>query len=439
MPSVKPRNVLILGAAGRDFHNFNVFYRGRKEYNVCAFTAAQIPDISGRKYPKELAGKLYPNGIPIYPEEKLPEIIRKFRADDVVFSYSDVSHEHVMHLASIAIANGANFALLGSDQTMLKSTKPVIAVCAVRTGSGKSQTTRWIANYLRDNGKRVVVVRHAMPYGDLRRQVVQRFETYWDLERQHCTIEEREEYEPHIALGIVVYAGVDYEKILRSAEKEGDVILWDGGNNDLPFFKPDLHIVVADPHRASHVMKYHPGEANVRMADLVIINKVDSAHRGEVDLLRKNIRIANKRAKILLARSPIDVEMPDIIKGKNVIVIEDGPTITHGGMQFGAGTIAARKYKCRIIDAERYAIGSLRETYKKYPHLQKILPAMGYGKRQTEELEKTIDKAKCDAVIIGTPVDLRKIIRISKPTTRIFYSLQPLKPKDLEKELARFI
>lgn len=436
---MKPRNVLILGAAGRDFHNFNVFYRGRKEYNVCAFTAAQIPDISGRKYPKELAGKLYPNGIPIYPEEKLPEIIRKFRADDVVFSYSDVSHEHVMHLASIAIANGANFALLGSDQTMLKSTKPVIAVCAVRTGSGKSQTTRWIANYLRDNGKRVVVVRHAMPYGDLRRQVVQRFETYWDLERQHCTIEEREEYEPHIALGIVVYAGVDYEKILRSAEKEGDVILWDGGNNDLPFFKPDLHIVVADPHRASHVMKYHPGEANVRMADLVIINKVDSAHRGEVDLLRKNIRIANKRAKILLARSPIDVEMPDIIKGKNVIVIEDGPTITHGGMQFGAGTIAARKYKCRIIDAERYAIGSLRETYKKYPHLQKILPAMGYGKRQTEELEKTIDKAKCDAVIIGTPVDLRKIIRISKPTTRIFYSLQPLKPKDLEKELARFI
>ncbi len=436
---MKPRNVLILGAAGRDFHNFNVFYRGRKEYNVVAFTATQIPDIAGRRYPKELSGKLYPNGIPIYPEERLPELIKKFRIDDVVFCYSDVSHEHVMHLGSIAVANGANFVLLGSEQTMLKSTKPVIAVCAVRTGSGKSQTTRWIANYLRDKGKRIVVVRHAMPYGDLRKQIVQRFETYWDLERQHCTIEEREECEPHIALGIVVYAGVDYEKILRHAEREADVIVWDGGNNDLPFFRPDLHIVVADPHRASHVMKYHPGEANARMADLVIINKVDSAHSGEIDLLKKNIRMANEKAEILLAKSPIDVEMPDIIKGRNVLVIEDGPTLTHGNMQFGAGTIAARKYMCRIIDAKKYAVGSIRETYKKYPHLQKILPAMGYDRKQVKELGQTINRARCDAVIIGTPVDLRKIIRISKPSTRIYYNLQPLQPKVLEKALDRFV
>lgn len=418
------KRVIIMGAAGRDFHNFNMAYRDNPKYEVIAFTATQIPGISGRKYPRELAGKLYPKGIPIYSEEKLSWLIKKFKVDEVVFAYSDVTHEYVMHKASIALANGADFVLLGPDSTMLHSSKPVISVCAVRTGSGKSQVSRKIAKILKSKGKRVVVIRHPMPYGDLKKQAVQRFATYKDLDKNKCTIEEREEYEPHINSGIVVYAGVDYEKILRRAEKEADAIIWDGGNNDFSFIESDLYIVVADPHRAGHELLYHPGETNLRMADVVIINKIDSAEKEDIKKVIINTKSVNPKAEIILAKSVVTVDYPSLIKGKSVLVVEDGPTLTHGGMPYGAGTVAAKKYGCRIVDARKYAVGSIKDLYKKYAHLKKELPAMGYSTKQAEELAKTINAAKCDAVIDATPVTLPKIIKINKPVVQVDYELQ---------------
>lgn len=418
------KRVIIMGAAGRDFHNFNTVYRNNPDYKVVAFTAAQIPGIEEKKYPKELAGRLYPKGVPIHKESELPQLIKKFSVDEVVFAYSDVSHEYVMHKASLVLANGASFILLGMQATMLKSKKPVISVCAVRTGSGKSQTTRKIAKILKSRGKRIVVIRHPMPYGDLAKQAVQRFATYKDLDRHKCTIEEREEYEPHISNGIVVYAGVDYEKILRAAEKEADVILFDGGNNDFSFIKSDLYIVVADPHRAGHELSYHPGEANLRMADVVVINKIDSAKKEDIKKVIANTKSVNPKAKIILAKSVVTVDKPELIKGKSVLVVEDGPTLTHGGMPYGAGTVAAKKYGCRIIDARKYAVGSIKDMYKRYPHLTNELPAMGYSRKQIKELGKTINAAKCDAVIDATPIVLPKIMKISKLVVQVDYELQ---------------
>ncbi len=432
------KRVIIMGAAGRDFHDFNTAFRGNPYYKVVAFTAAQIPGISGRRYPKELAGRLYPKGIPIYPEEQLPELIKRFSVDKVVFAYSDVSHEEVMHKASAVLACGADFLLLGPKATMLKSRKPVISVTAVRTGSGKSQTTRKIALMLKKKGRKVVVIRHPMPYGDLKKQAVQRFATYSDLTRNKATIEEREEYEPHINSGIVVYAGVDYERILRSAEREADVIIWDGGNNDFSFIRSDLYIVVADPHRAGHELKYHPGETNLRMADVVIVNKMDSANTDSINTVVKNAKSANPKAKIILAKSVVTVDKPELIKGKSVLVVEDGPTLTHGGMPYGAGTVAALKYDCRIIDARKYAVGSIKSIYKKYTHLSKELPAMGYSKEQVRELEKTINAAKCDAVIDATPVTLPKLIKINKPVVQVDYELQEVGRPNLKDILKRF-
>ena len=420
-----PRKVVILGAAGRDFHNFNMIYRDNPAFSVVCFTATQIPNIAGRIYPPELAGKLYPKGIPIEPESKLKEIIETKKVDEVVFSYSDVSHEQVMHLASIVIASGPDFRLLGAGSTMLKSKKPVITICAVRTGGGKSQTTRRVAKVLKDMGKRVVVVRHPMPYGDLTKQICQRFATLDDLVKHECTIEEREEYEPHILNGIVVYAGVDYEVILRAAEKEADFVIWDGGNNDLPFYKPDLNIVVMDPLRAGHELKYHPGEANVRMADVLVINKVDTAKPEMVELVKQNAREMNPNAKIIEAESPIDVEDGERIRGKKVLVIEDGPTVTHGGMGFGAGYLAATKFgAAEIIDPRPYAVGSIKTTFTKYPHLKGILPAMGYSRQQISELEETINSAPCDIVIEGTPVRLESVLKIQKEIAHVNYSLR---------------
>jgi predicted GTPase len=432
--------VIIMGAAGRDFHNFNVYFRNNAAYEVVAFTATQIPGIEGRLYPPELAGSNYPKGIPIYPEAELPRLIKENGIDQVVFAYSDVSHEYVMHKASIALASGADFRLMGPKTTMLKAKVPVVSVGAVRTGSGKSQTSRQVAKILKNKGLRVVVIRHPMPYGDLRKQICQRFASYEDLDKYECTIEEREEYEPHIDNGIIVYAGVDYEKILREAEKESDVIVWDGGNNDLPFYTPDLHIVVADPHRAGHEVAYHPGEANLRMANVVIINKVDTADPQNVKQVKANIRMANPNAIILDAASPITVDKPELIKGKRVLVIEDGPTLTHGNMPYGAATIIAKRLgPSEIIDPKPYAVGSIKDTYKKYTHLGAILPALGYGEKQIAELKETIDHTPCDVIIIGTPIDLRRVMTINKPTVRVKYELQVLGSVSLEQILERFL
>ncbi|HII60857.1 cyclic 2,3-diphosphoglycerate synthase [Pyrococcus horikoshii] len=438
MAEKRRKRVVILGAAGRDFHNFNVFFRNNPEYEVVAFTATQIPDIEGRIYPPELAGELYPNGIPILPEDDLEKIIKEKDVDIVVFAYSDVSHEHVMHLASRAHSAGADFWLLGPKSTMIESKKPVVAVTAVRTGCGKSQTSRKVAQLLQEMGYKVAVIRHPMPYGDLRKQIVQRFASFEDLDRYECTIEEREEYEPYIERGMVVYAGVDYEKILREAEKEADIILWDGGNNDFPFYKPDLWIVVTDPHRPGHELTHHPGETNFRSADVIIINKIDTAYPENVQKIRENIEKVNPNAIVIEAASPIFVDKPELIKGKRVLVIEDGPTLTHGGMSYGAGYIAAKKFGAKeIVDPRPYAVGSIIETYKKYPHLSNILPAMGYGKKQIKELEETINRADADVVIMGTPVDLRRFMNLNKPAVRVKYELEEIgqpKLKDILEE-----
>jgi predicted GTPase len=419
--------VLIMGAAGRDFHNFNVYFRDNADYEVVAFTATQIPNIEGRLYPPELAGKLYPKGIQIYPESDLVKLIRDLQVDQVIFAYSDVPHEVVMHKASIALAAGADFRLMGGNTTMVKSTKPVISVCAVRTGAGKSQTTRCVISILRELGYKVVSVRHPMPYGDLVKQAVQRFADYADLDRNECTIEEREEYEPHINLGAVIYAGVDYEAILREAEKEADIIIWDGGNNDLPFYRPDLHIVVDDPHRPGHDMTYHPGEANLRSADVVVINKIDTADLENIATVRRNIRAVNPKAIVIEAASPIFIQDPNAIVGKDVLVIEDGPTLTHGEMAYGAGIVAAQRFgAAHIIDPRPYAVGTIAETYKKYPKTGPVLPAMGYGGQQVADLAETINNTPCDLVIIATPIDLRRVIEINRPTQRVSYELQEI-------------
>jgi len=428
--------VIIMGAAGRDFHNFNVLYRDNPEYEVVAFTATQIPNIDDRKYPASLAGELYPDGIPIYPEDELAELVRRFEVDQVVFAYSDVSHEHVMHKASEAIASGASFLLLGPRHTMLRSRVPVVAVCAVRTGCGKSQTTRRVTDILRARGARVVVVRHPMPYGDLVAQRVQRFANLEDLDRYPCTIEEREEYEPHLRRGNVVYAGVDYSEILRQAESEADVLVWDGGNNDLPFFRPELHIVVVDPHRPGHELSYHPGEANLRMADAVVINKEDTASWQDIEAVRQNVLRVNPRARIVDAASPIFVEEPEVVRGRRVLVVEDGPTLTHGEMGYGAGTVAARRFGAsELVDPRPYLVGTLRDTFAAYPHLGRVLPAMGYGAQQIRELEETIAAVAADAVVIATPVDLRRLIKIEKPSTRVYYELQEIGRPTLEEIL----
>jgi len=419
-----PRRVLIMGAAGRDFHNFNVVFRDDRRIEVVAFTATQIPFISDRRYPPELAGPRYPNGIRIHDEDELTKLIRELNVDDVVFAYSDVSHEHVMHKASEALAAGANFLLLGPRQTMLDAKVPVVAVCAVRTGSGKSQTTRAVAQVLRAAGKRVVAVRHPMPYGDLNAQRVQRFATLGDLDRDKVTVEEREEYEPHINAGTVVYAGVDYGEILEQAQEECDVLIWDGGNNDLPFYRPSVHIVVADPLRAGHETTYHPGEANLRMADVIIVNKMDSASLDQVGRLEDTIRRTNPRATVIRANSKVTLDNGHAIAGKRVLVVEDGPTLTHGEMKFGAGVVAARRGgAAEIVDPRPYAIGTLDETYRKYD-VGPVLPAMGYSEGQLAEMEKTIDAVECDVVVIASPIDLRHLINISKPAVRVRYELE---------------
>ena len=429
----EPRRVIILGAAGRDFHNFNVVFRDDPSYRVVAFTATQIPGIESRKYPASLAGKLYPDGIPIFPEEDLPRLIEKFDAQVCVFSYSDVDYAYIGHRVALANAAGADFMLLNARETMLSSSVPIVAICAVRTGSGKSQTTRRVAGILRAHGKKVVVVRHPMPYGDLASQAVERFATYEDLDRYECTIEEREEYEPHIDKGTVVYAGVDYEKILRQAEKEADIILWDGGNNDTPFYKPDLHIVIADPHRPGHELSYYPGETNVRMADVVVINKVDTATPENVQIVKENVRKVNSDAILIEAASPITAIDDAPVRGKRALVIEDGPTLTHGGMSFGAGYIAAERFGAsEIVDAKPFAVGSIKETYKKYPNAGKVLPAMGYGPKQIKELEQTIDAVPCDVVVSGTPIDLGRVLNSKKPIVQVRYELDEIGHPNLE-------
>ncbi len=428
--------VLIMGAAGRDFHNFNVYFRNNDKYEVVAFTATQIPNIEGRLYPSELAGTLYPKGIPIYEENDLVNIIRDQKINEVVFAYSDVSFEYVMSKASIVNAAGASFRLLGSYETMVKSTKPVISVLAVRTGSGKSQTSRKIVTMLRAAGKKVVAIRHPMPYGDLAKQKVQRFASYDDLKKHNCTIEEIEEYEPHVAAGGVIFAGVDYEAILREAEKEADIIVWDGGNNDISFYHSDLTITVADPLRPGNEMNYYPGNTAMRMADVVVINKIDSADPKSVQLVRSNTRELNPKAVIIDGASPIRVQNPDVIKGKRVLVVEDGPTLTHGEMKYGAGTVAAQYFgAAEIVDPRPYITGTLAETFKKYPGIGTVLPAMGYSPKQLSDLEKTINAVNCDSVIIGTPIDLERQISVNKPATRVFYDLQEIGDVTLEKIL----
>ena len=430
---MSPIKTLIMGAAGRDFHNFNTFFRGNKAYEIVAFTATQIPDIAGRAYPAALAGELYPAGIPIHVEEELPELIKKHQVEQVVFAYSDVPHEYVMHKASMVNALGADFILMGSARTQVKSTKPVVSVCAVRTGSGKSQTTRRVSLILRDMGYKVAAIRHPMPYGDLVKQEVQRFATYADLDKHECTIEEREEYEPHIDNGVIVYAGVDYEKILRAAEKEVDIILWDGGNNDFPFYVSDLQIVVADPHRAGHESTYHPGETNVRAADVFVINKVDTADPEKVIAVRESLRKMNPNAIVIEGASPLFVDDPAAIQGKRVLVVEDGPTLTHGEMAYGAGYVAARRFGAKeIVDPRPYAVKSIAATYAKYPKTGTILPAMGYGEAQMRDLEATINAMDVDLVIIGTPIDLTRVIKINKPYQRVRYELQEIGQPTLE-------
>src|SRR4051795_7103114 len=418
--------VLIAGAAGRDFHNFNLVYRDRPEYEVVAFTATQIPNIDGRRYPPALAGSLYPDGIPILPESALEQLVREHEIDSVVFAYSDVTHEHVMHIGSRALAAGASYHLLSPHDTMITSTKPVVAICAVRTGSGKSQTTRHVARLLHDTGKRVAVLRHPMPYGDLTKQAVQRFERYEDLDAADATIEEREEYEPHLAEGNLVFAGVDYERILRAAEREADVVLWDGGNNDTPFIRPDLHVVVVDPHRPGHELRYHPGETNLRMADVCVVNKVDSAAQEGIDAVLDSIRTHNPGAKIVLAASPFHVE-GDVaeIAGKRVLAIEDGPTLTHGEMTYGAAVLAAKANgAAELIDPRAAAVGSIAQTFEDYPNVGALLPAMGYGRKQMDDLKATIEASGAELVLIGTPIDLRKLIDFDVPALRITYRLQ---------------
>jgi predicted GTPase len=425
--------VLIMGAAGRDFHNFNTVFRDNDAYEVIAFTATQIPNIDGRVYPSKLAGRLYPDGIPIYPEGELVSLIRQHNIDQVIFAYSDVSHEYVMHKASLVLAAGADFRLMGTKETMIESTKPVVAVCAVRTGAGKSQTTRYVCDILQKMGHKVVAIRHPMPYGDLVAQRVQRFADYADLDRYDCTIEEREEYEPHIDRGVIVYAGVDYEAILREAEKEADIIVWDGGNNDLPFYKPDLHITVADPHRAGHELTYYPGESNLRAADVVVINKVDTADLANIATVRENVRSVNPTAIMVEAASPIFVDNADAIAGKRVLVVEDGPTLTHGEMAYGAGVVAARRFgAAEIIDPRPYAVRSIAATFVKYPKTGALLPAMGYGEEQICDLEETINATPCDLVIIGTPIDLRQVVHIHHPADRVRYELQVIGQPTLE-------
>ena len=434
---------IIMGAAGRDFHNFNTVYRDNDRYEVVAFTATQIPNIEGRKYPASLAGKLYPKGIPIVAESELEKLVRKHGVEEVVFSYSDVSYNYVMSRSSVANAAGAHFKLLGARPTMLASSKPVIAVCAVRTGSGKSQTSRRIIEILMAKGLKVVAVRHPMPYGDLAAQKVQRFAELRDLKKQKCTVEEMEEYEPHVVRGNVIYAGVDYEAILRAAEhdpKGCDVVIWDGGNNDLPFYKPDLHIVVADPLRVGNELSYYPAEANLRMADVVVINKVDTADVDAITQLRMNIRKVNDRAVMIDAASPIFIEHPERIAGKRALVIEDGPTLTHGEMKFGAGIVAAHKFGASdIIDPRPYTVGTITETFRKYPGIGTLLPAMGYGDKQIRDLAATINKVPCDVVIVATPIDLNRIVKIRKPTVRVMYELQEVGKPDLTKVLDSFI
>ncbi len=437
---MKEDRIIIMGAAGRDFHNFNTYFRENPAYRVVAFTATQIPDIEGRLYPPLLAGNRYPEGIPIYAEEELPELIKKYDVDQVVFAYSDVPHEYVMHQASLVMACGADFRLMGPQTTMLKSKRPVVAVTAVRTGSGKSQTTRYVAKLLTEAGKKVAVIRHPMPYGNLEEQVCMRFATYDDLEKFQCTIEEREEFEPHIDIGMVVYAGVDYEVILRQAEEEADVILWDGGNNDIPFYVSDIHIVVVDPHRSGHETSYHPGETNLRMADIAIINKIDSADPAKVEEVKEAISINNPAATIILANSPISVEQPETIKGKKVLVVEDGPTLTHGNMAYGAGVIAAEKLGAgELLDPRPYAVGSIQKTFAKYDHLSRLLPAMGYGKTQIQELEQTINSSPAEIVVIGTPIDLRRVMTIDKPAVRVGYELEEIGTPQLRGLLSKIM
>jgi predicted GTPase len=425
---VAQRRVLIAGAAGRDFHNFNVAFRGRADFKVVAFTATQIPDIQGRVYPAELAGDGYPDGIPILAEEELAEIIHRDKVDDVVFAYSDVTHEHVMHIGSMAMAAGADFRLMGPSSTELRSSKPVVAICAVRTGSGKSQTTRHVASVLRGAGKRVAVLRHPMPYGDLTKQAVQRFERYEDLDAADATIEEREEYEPHLAEGNIVFAGIDYGAILERAEQEADVVVWDGGNNDTPFIRPNLHLVVVDPHRPGHELRYHPGETNLRMADACVVNKIDTAPEEGVEAVLKSIREVNPDAEIVRAASPFEVEQDTHeIAGKRVLAIEDGPTLTHGEMAYGAAVLAAKAGGAsELVDPRPFAVGSIKETFAKYPHMTQLLPAMGYGRKQMEELRETIARSDADLVLIGTPIDLRRVIELDKPALRVTYRLQEI-------------
>ena len=420
--------VLIAGAAGRDFHNFNLVYRDRPEYEVVAFTATQIPNIDGRRYPPELAGSLYTDGIPILPESALEQLVREHEIDSVVFAYSDVTHEHVMHVGSRALAAGASFHLISPHDTMLESSKPVVAVCAVRTGSGKSQTTRHVAGLFREAGKRVAVLRHPMPYGDLATQAVQRFERYEDLEAADATIEEREEYEPHLAEGNLVFAGIDYERILRAAEQEADVVLWDGGNNDTPFIKPDVHIVVVDPHRPGHELRYHPGETNLRMADVCVVNKIDSASQEGIDAVLDSIHENTSNARVVLAASPFDVEGDaEEIRGKRVLAIEDGPTLTHGEMTYGAAVLAAKQHgAAELVDPRPFAVGTIAETFEQYPKVGTLLPAMGYGRKQMEDLRETIEQSDADLVLIGTPIDLRRLIDIDKPALRVTYKLQEM-------------
>ena len=433
------KRILILGAAGRDFHNFNVVFRNNSDYQVVAFTATQIPDIAGRRYPAELAGRLYPQGIPILEEKDMERLIAEHEIDAVVFSYSDVSHQNLMHLASRAVAADADFWLLGTEHTQLRSSVPVISVCAVRTGCGKSPVSRLVAEELRQQGRKTVVIRHPMPYGDLAAQAVQRFATLEDLDLQQCTIEEREEYEPHITRGTVVYAGVDYEKILRQAEKEADVILWDGGNNDTPFYASDLEIVVVDPHRAGHELSYFPGEVNLRRADVIVINKVDTAFQRDIETVHQNIKLHNPKATVFEMACRVSLPEPSLVKGRRVLVVEDGPTLTHGEMPYGAGVVAARQGgAAELVDPRPYSVGSIRGTYERFPHLTNLLPAMGYSALQRHELEETIRRTPCDLVLIATPIDLARVIKLDKPNLRVTYEVEELTKPGLAEMLVQF-